>query len=87
MAQIKEIERITYKDVQQIMNKIYIESIEDIEGQYGLENAQIKLRSNNDWYLIYGDYEDSLLFEQRREGFGIISVYGIDSLSVRKVFK
>ena len=57
IEQIKQIERIAYRDSQQVMNENDVESIEDIEYEYGLENIQIKLGSNNDWYLIYGDYD------------------------------
>ena len=59
IKKIKQIERTVYRDSQQLMNDNDVYEISDIEYEYGIENIQIKLGSNNDWYLIYGDYDEN----------------------------
>lgn len=52
---VKQIERIAYREEQQMLNYEEVSSIDDIEYEYGIDNATIKIGSNNDWYLIYGE--------------------------------
>jgi hypothetical protein len=55
---IKKIEEETFRDSQAIMNNNNVETIEDLEYEYGIENAQIRLGSNTDWYVICGERND-----------------------------
>jgi predicted Holliday junction resolvase-like endonuclease len=52
---IKEIEKETFRESQALLNKNNVENLEDLEYEYNIENAQIKLGSNKDWYMIYGE--------------------------------
>ena len=58
---LKQIEKIAYKEEQQIMNYEDVQDVKDIECEYGIENANVKIGSNNDWYLIYGEEDDSIV--------------------------
>lgn len=58
---LKQIEKIAYREEQQMMNYEDVQNIEDIEYEYGIENANVKIGSNNDWYLIYGEEDDSIV--------------------------
>ena len=58
---IKQIEKVAFRKEQQLMNYAYIQTVEDIEYEYGIDNANIKIGSNNDWYLIYGEDDDSIV--------------------------
>ena len=60
IEQIKQIERTVYREEQQLLNKNDVQNIEDIEYAYNIQNAHIQIGSNNDWYLIYGEDEDSI---------------------------
>ena len=54
---LKTLEEQAYREEQHIMEKA--ETIEDIEEIYGIEDANIVIGSNNDWYLIYGESYDA----------------------------
>ena len=58
---IKQIEEITYREEQQLMNKNNVKTVDDIEYGYNIDNMNLEIGSNNDWYLIYGEYDDLLV--------------------------
>ncbi len=58
---LKQIEKAVYREEQQIMNNEDVQTVEDIEYEYGIDNANIKIGSNNDWYLIYGEDDSSIV--------------------------
>ena len=58
---IKKIEKSTYREEQQLMNENDIKTVDEIEDEYGIHNANLRIGSNNDWYLIYGEDEDSIV--------------------------
>lgn len=57
---IKQIEKQAYREEQQLLNTEEVQNAEDIEYSYGIENAQITIGSNNDWYLVYGEDEEKI---------------------------
>lgn len=58
---IKQIEKVAYREEQQLLNNEDIRTVEDIEYEYGIYNANIKIGSNNDWYLIYGEDDNTIV--------------------------
>jgi len=42
------------------LNNKDVETIEDMQYKYGLDNMQVKLGSNEDWYLVYGEDENEV---------------------------
>ena len=58
---LKQIESIVYREEQQLMNYKDVQYVEDIEYEYGIDNANVKIGSNNDWYLIYGEDDNSIV--------------------------
>lgn len=58
---IKQIEKVAYREEQRLMNNKDIKTVEDIEYEYGIYNANIKIGSNNDWYLIYGEDDNTIV--------------------------
>jgi hypothetical protein len=54
IEEIKKIEQETYRESQAFLNNNNVENIDDLESEYKIKNAQIKLGSNKDWYMIYG---------------------------------
>ena len=62
IEKIKKIERTVYREEQQLLNNNNIETAEELQDVYGLDNMKVKLGSNEDWYLIYGeDYESMMI--------------------------
>jgi hypothetical protein len=55
---IKKIEKETFRDSQAFLNNYNVETREDLEYEYGIKKAQIKLGSKKDWYVIYGEQDD-----------------------------
>lgn len=53
---IKQIEKSVFREKQQILK--HVENVDDLEDSYELENAKVKLGSNNDWYLVYEEDEE-----------------------------
>ena len=60
IEEIKEIEKHTYREGQQILNNDGVEEKYDIEDLYNIEEPSIKIGSNKDWYLIYENGEEKL---------------------------
>ena len=58
---LKQIEKIAYREEQQMMNYKDVQNIGDIEYEYGIDKANVKIGSNNDWYLIYGESDNSIV--------------------------
>ena len=61
IEQVKEIEQVTFRESQAFMNNHNIDNIEDLEYEYGIKNSQIKVGSNKDWYMIYGEQNDGIM--------------------------
>ena len=57
---IKKIERIVFREKQQVLNNDEAETLDDIESIYEIDNVEVKLGSNEDWYLIYGKSESEI---------------------------
>lgn len=57
---LKKIEKNTYREEQQLMNQNEIKEGTEIEDIYGIKNAKIIIGSNNSWYLIYGEEEETI---------------------------
>ncbi|MCI8310426.1 MAG: leucine-rich repeat domain-containing protein [Clostridia bacterium] len=60
VEKIKKVERIAFRKEQQLLNNRYVETAEEIQDTYGLNNMQVKLGSNEDWYMIYGEDEEEV---------------------------
>lgn len=61
IKKMKEIEEVTFRESQAFMNNHNIKTKEDLEYEYGIKNTQIKLGSNKDWYMIYGEQKDGIM--------------------------
>ena len=61
IGQIKKIEEKVYRKEQQLLNKDNVKDVEDLEYTYNINNPYIKIGSNKDWYIIYGDNEEEIV--------------------------
>ena len=57
---IKKIERIVFREKQQVLNNDEAETLNDIKFIYEIDNVEVKLGSNEDWYLIYGKSDSEI---------------------------
>ena len=71
IEKVKEIEQITYRESQAFLNNHNIENIEDLEYEYYIKNAHIKLGSNKDWYMIYGEQKGGIMISDLAVAGGI----------------
>lgn len=55
---IRKIEEATYRKEQQLLESA--ETKYDLEEIYCIENPVLKIGSNNDWYLLYGNKDDDI---------------------------
>ena len=58
---IKQIEKVAYREEQRLMKNKDIKTVEDIKYEYQIGNVNIKIGSNNDWYLIYGEDDNAIV--------------------------
>ena len=56
------------------MNENDIKTVDEIEDEYGIHNANLRIGSNNDWYLIYGEDEDSIVISDFARNLSFIGL-------------
>ena len=55
IEKIKTIESVVYRKEQQLMNEKDVTDIVGVETAYGISDPNVKLGSNDDWYIMYSE--------------------------------
>ena len=70
---IKQIEKTVFREEQQSLMQEDIQTVRELESFYNITNAKVKLGSNKDWYVIYGETENEITISDLAVAGGIHS--------------